>query len=93
VEKLVVCINSYTLKPLDTLKYAYCRVIVGGRTHAFYGLDKKRLHPGCTGLFLGVVQRHAGGWCFLTCGERADGRTVEESIPAVLAAGKARLGW
>jgi len=94
VEKLAVVINSFTGLKLDTLKFAYCRVIVGGRTHAFYGLTKERVPHQCTGLFLGVLQRAtSGGWAFITCAERADGRTVQESLPAVLALGKAKLGW
>merc|ERR1712137_737562 len=92
VEKLVVCINSYSGESLSKVKSAYIRVIVDGRTHAFYMLGKGRV-PNCTGLLFGIVQRWTHGWEFVTTVVPANGRTVQESTPGIIRWGKANLGW
>jgi stress response protein SCP2 len=93
VEKLAVCINSFTSQPLSSVKFAYIRLISHGRTLAFYGMGKGKV-PNCTGLLFGVVQRSpAGGWEFVTTAAEANGRNVQESQPAIIAYGKRHLGW
>lgn len=93
VEKLAVCINSFTMQPLSKVKYAYIRVIVQGRTHAFFGMGKGKV-PNCTGLLFGVVQRsESAGWEFVTTAAEANGRNVNESMPEIIAYGKQYLGW
>jgi len=94
IEKLAVCINSFTLQPLSKVKFAYIRIIANKRTHAFFGMGKGRV-PNCTGLLFGIVQRSRGdgSWEFVTTAVEANGRNVEESRPGIIAYGKANLGW
>lgn len=96
VEKLAVCINSYSLQPLSKVKFAYIRIIVNGKTHSFYGMGKGRV-PNCTGLLFGVIQRSESdnleSWEFVTTAVEANGATVEQSRPGIIAYGKKNLGW
>lgn len=93
VEKLVVVINSFTMQPLSKVKFAYIRLIAGGQTIGFYGLGEGKV-PNCTGLFFGVVQKDSSkAWNFVTTAAVANGRTVKESVPSIVAYGNARLGW
>lgn len=93
VEKLAVVINSFTGQSLASVKFAYVRLIADHQTHGFYALGEGRV-PDCTGLLFGVLQRRQGSqWEFITTATKANGRTVEESIPSIIAYGKQRLNW
>lgn len=92
VEKFAVVINSYTGHPLSEVKCAYIRIIVNGRTHAFYTLGKGKV-PNCTGMFFGAIHRGHSGWEFVTTAAPANGRTVQDSAGAVVAFGKQYLSW
>lgn len=93
VQKLAVCINSYDEMHLEEcVKSAYIRIIVDGTTHGFFSMSEGWI-PKCTGLFFGAIRRTGDGWKFVTTAIPADGSTVERSLPAILAHGKAHLGW
>ena len=77
---------------LAKIKLAYIRLHVAGRTFAFYSLGKGHV-PSCNGLFFGAITRTPAGWVFFTTAAVANGRTVEESAPAIISYGKQRLGW
>mmetsp|Transcript_110196 Transcript_110196/g.322480 ORF Transcript_110196/g.322480 Transcript_110196/m.322480 type:complete len:778 (+) Transcript_110196:61-2394(+) len=93
VEKLVVCINAYEEQPLDTcVSFSYLRLIVGDTSHGFFSMGEGWI-PKCTGIFFGVVMRRDSGWKFVSTAVAADGSTVHDSMPAILAYGKKHLGW
>jgi len=94
VEKLAICINSYDEDHLDEcVSFAYLRLIAEGTTYGFFSMGEGWI-PHCTGLFFGVVARtSSGAWQFVTTAVAADGSTVEQSMPAILAHGKQHLGW
>lgn len=102
VDKLPLCINSFQEQSLSSVKYAYVRIIVDGRTLAFYALGEGKV-PDCTGLFFGVVQRTTSAlswlghstpdWEFVTTAVPANGINAEGSRLAIVRYGKEKLGW
>jgi len=87
VEKLAILVNSYNGQPLSTVKFAYVRIISGGRTHAFFGMGKDKV-PHCTGLLFGVVRKTKdGSWEFITTAAVANGFHLIE------VGRKLRMGW
>jgi len=85
VEALALCINSYSGTPISKVSFAHVRIIVDGKTHGCFCFSGTRIKA-CSGFFIGFVQKSQGeGWEFLTVAAAAEGRTLDESLPAIAA--------
>jgi tellurium resistance protein TerZ len=81
VQYLAFTVASYSRHKLSVLKNAYVRVLDDKGTElAKYNLTDL---GDTTGMIMGKVYRHNGGWKFHAIGEPADGRTVDDQIAAV----------
>mmetsp|Transcript_113538 Transcript_113538/g.321537 ORF Transcript_113538/g.321537 Transcript_113538/m.321537 type:complete len:773 (-) Transcript_113538:43-2361(-) len=93
VEKCAICINSYDEHNLnECVKFAYIRLIINDTTHGFFSMGEGWI-PKCTGIFFASIRKRPDGWKFITTAAQANGATVEQSLPHILAHGKKHLGW
>lgn len=92
VQRLVVCLNSYSGAPISKASFAFIRLITDGKTHGFFALTGNRI-PESTGLLVGTLERGPEGWQFLATTMAAAGKTVEESLPEIICQGKKLMCW
>jgi len=84
VQYLLFTVSSYRGQTFDKVKNAAVRVLDDKNTELVkYDLAAKGSH---TGMVMGKVYRHNGGWKFHAIGEPTTGRTVEDMMPLVKAA-------
>ncbi len=80
VQSLVFTVNSFLGQSFDKIANAYVRVLDGTTELCKYDLGAKGPH---TGMIMGKVYRHNGGWKFAALGEIASGSTVDAIMPQI----------
>jgi tellurium resistance protein TerZ len=107
VEKLAVCLNSFSGQAISNVRFAYIRIVADGRTEAVAWLDTSKIPANCTGLFVGTVFRSSmvkdantvanaedkDKWQFIPIWAAANGINVFESRGPIIKYGKQHLGW
>lgn len=85
VHTLVFTVNSFRGDTFDRVEKAYCRVVdaVTNKELARYDLSGSGSH---TGQVMARIVRTTGGWEFKALGERTNGRTFHDMMPAITAA-------
>jgi len=85
VTALVFTVNSFQGQTFDTVANASCRVVdeVSGKELARFVLGESGPH---TGLVMAKIYRHNGEWKLHAIGEKTNGRTFHDMMPAIKAA-------
>jgi tellurium resistance protein TerZ len=83
VTTLVFTVNSFTGDTFDKIENAYCRLVdaSSGQEMARYDLTGAGSH---TGQIMAKVSRSGGGWDMKALGEKTNGRTFHDMLPAIL---------
>jgi len=83
VSQIVFVISSYSRQTFDMVKNAFCRLVddstAGSPEVARYELTDSGTH---TAMIMAKVSREGAGWNFTAIGDRANGRSVGDLIPA-----------
>merc|ERR1711971_541999 len=92
VQSFAVLINSIKMQPIASVKFTYLRLIVDGKTYAFYGLNRDHIpDQQTTGLLMGVVERSPDGWLFRNELLAAPGQTAASSFKLIRTNLRARV--
>jgi len=85
VKSLVFTVNSFRGQTFDAVENARCRVVddVSGKEMAIFNLSESGPH---TGLVMVKVYRHDSEWKLHAIGEKTNGRTFHDMMPAITAA-------
>ncbi len=84
VKSLVFVVNSFTGQNFSQIENAFCRMVnqANGREIARYDLTGQGNH---TAQVMAKVYRHNGEWKMHAIGERSNGRTFQDLMPAMVA--------
>jgi tellurium resistance protein TerZ len=82
VKTLVFTVNSFSGQSFDSVANAYCRLLNAANQQeiARYTLSSQGPH---TAQIMAKVYRHNNEWKMHAIGEAANGRTIEQLIPAI----------
>jgi tellurium resistance protein TerZ len=85
VQTLLFTVNSFLGDSFDRIENAYCRLVdsTNGKELARYDLSGSGSH---TGQVMAKVVRSGDGWDMKALGERTNGRTFQDMMPAILGA-------
>ncbi len=85
VKSLVFTVNSFRGQTFETVANATCRVVdeVAGKELARFTLSESGSH---TGLVMAKIYRHNGEWKLHAIGDKTNGRTFHDMMPAITAA-------
>ncbi|VBB69807.1 Tellurium resistance protein TerD [invertebrate metagenome] len=85
IKSLVFTVNSFRGQTFDKVANARCRVVddVSGKELAVFNLSEAGPH---TGFIMARIYRHNGEWKIHAIGERTNGRTFHDMMPAIQAA-------
>jgi tellurium resistance protein TerZ len=85
VKSLVFTVNSFRGQTFEKVANATCRVVdeVTGKELARFTLSESGPH---TGLVMAKIYRHNGEWKLHAIGDKTNGRTFHEMMPAITAA-------
>jgi tellurium resistance protein TerZ len=85
VKSLVFTVNSFRGQTFDKVANAGCRVVddLSGQELATFSLSDSGSH---TGLIMAKIYRHNGEWKLHAIGEKTNGRTFHDMMPAIQAA-------
>lgn len=85
VKSLIFTVSSFLGQTFDMVANASCRVVdeVSGKELAIFSLSESGPH---TGLVLAKIYRHGGEWKIHAIGEKTNGKTFHDMMPAIKAA-------
>ena len=84
IKSLVFTVNSFQGQTFDKVANARCRVVdeISGRELAIFNLSESGPH---TGFIMAKLYRHNEEWKIHAIGERTNGRTFHDMMPAIQA--------
>ncbi len=82
IKSLVFTVNSFRGQSFDSVANASCRVVddTNGKEMAIFNLSESGPH---TGLIMAKIYRHNGEWKLHAIGEKTNGRTFRDMMPAI----------